>query len=60
MNKKGSIILIIINLAVIYFTISSLVFLWRNPHANQMQIYREFPNVITFQKMEVYQNEKSQ
>lgn len=38
-----------------YFLVSSVVFLWRNPKANQMTVYSEFFNVIKFEKMEEFQ-----
>ncbi len=33
--------------AVIYFALSSALFMWRNPTANQMQIFVELPAVLT-------------
>lgn len=39
----------------IYITLAWPVFQWRNPKCNEMGFYRHFIQVMTYQKMEVYQ-----
>jgi len=40
---------------MIYWSIASIVFLYRNPTANCMAPLREFKQVVCFERMEVYQ-----
>ena len=46
--------------AVAYLMLANAVFSWRNPLANQMSVYRDFANVVTWQKVEKYQADKGE
>jgi hypothetical protein len=38
-----------------YWATAAFCFQWRNPKANSVQLIREFPSVITFQRLDRYQ-----
>jgi hypothetical protein len=39
----------------LYMWVAWIVFSWRNPTANEMSFVRDFPSVVTFQKLDKYQ-----
>lgn len=40
---------------LVYFSVSAWVFQWRNPKANQIQVFRNLGAVLTFQKLDEFQ-----
>jgi hypothetical protein len=42
-------------IAPLYTSIAFAVFQWRNPLSNEMSFYRDFVEVITWQKLPEYQ-----
>lgn len=46
---------VIFTLVLWFYSIAWMVFMWRNPKANMMSYFREFPQVVCFEKMETYQ-----
>lgn len=56
MNKLlHSIIFFVLVIFILYCAVATTVFQYRNPKANDMCIFREFGDVIKFNKLEKYQ-----
>jgi hypothetical protein len=47
--------IVILLLPIIYLQIALSVFLYRNPTANQMSLFRDFVEVVTWETLDKYQ-----
>lgn len=47
--------LIIFIFPIGYLAVACAVFEWQNPKANRMFLFRDFHEVLTFQKLDTYQ-----
>ena len=54
-NRIGELVFTMFLIASMYMSISTCIFMWRNPKANSMCIIREFKQVVTFEKLATYQ-----
>ena len=43
----------------LYWSVAASAFQWRNPTANEMTLIREFPAVLTFQRLDASQPKES-
>jgi len=48
-------LMVIVMLFLIYMAIARLTFQYRNPLANEMSLYRNFSDVMTWKKLPEYQ-----
>jgi len=56
MNENLYLILMSVTLvAMIFFSVVITAFEYRNPLSNKMALFRNFKEVVTFQKMDCYQ-----
>jgi hypothetical protein len=44
-------------IAIPYIAIAGIAWEWRNPTANKMTFWTEFPSVVTFKKLPKYQGQ---
>ena len=54
-TRWSEIVIAIAILAIMYFAVVSFIFSYRNPLSNRTAIFRDFHEVMTFQKVDVYQ-----